>query len=55
MSDRSYRLIVKGRLAIQCLLCQRISNNPYDVSRRYCPWCHRFHEDQIANGKAATS
>lgn len=32
--------------AIKCLVCERVSYHPNDIAQRYCPFCHRFHEDQ---------
>lgn len=32
------------RPAIVCLLCLHTSHNIQDVSRRYCPFCHLFHD-----------
>jgi hypothetical protein len=55
MSDKkTYRLVVHNGLKIECLLCKRLSENPHDVTQRYCPWCHRFHEDQHVKDKAVT-
>jgi hypothetical protein len=31
--------------AIKCLICERVSYHPKDISERYCGFCHRFHDD----------
>jgi hypothetical protein len=32
--------------SITCLDCGLTSWNPYDVIRRYCGVCHKFHDDK---------
>jgi hypothetical protein len=47
----TYRLhTIAGATAIECLLCDRISELPGDVANRYCGRCHLFHE-AIAQGR----
>jgi hypothetical protein len=33
-----------GVTAIRCLLCDRVSELPGDVTNRYCGRCHLFHD-----------
>ena len=33
---------------IHCLLCRRTSFKPSDIERKYCGYCHHFHEDTHA-------
>lgn len=30
--------------SITCLVCGASSSHPQDISERYCPRCHQFHE-----------
>ena len=40
-------VIMNGGKSITCLDCGLTSWNPYDVIRRYCGVCHKFHgEDE---------
>jgi hypothetical protein len=51
MTEPTYELhAVRGRTAIFCRLCDRISELPGDVEQRYCSRCHLFH-DAIADGR----
>lgn len=34
-----------GEKAIQCLCCGLGSNNPTDISERYCGFCKEFHAE----------
>jgi hypothetical protein len=45
LRKRSYRL-GEGRppASITCLVCQKTSYHPTDVSERYCGYCHQFHD-----------
>ena len=44
-SMRSTYEIVEDGKAIKCLICERTSWNPNDVSQRYCGCCRAYHSD----------
>lgn len=39
----SYTILENGK-AIRCNTCMRVSWNKIDVVRKYCGYCHKFHE-----------
>jgi hypothetical protein len=39
-------VIMNGGKSITCFDCGLTSWNPYDVIRRYCGVCHKFHDEK---------
>ena len=39
---------------IECLICGRVSWNHNDVEKRYCGWCHQFHDIMEQEGQHDT-
>ena len=44
-SGAEYFLSLDGK-TITCVKCRKTSSNPNDVEKRYCGFCHVFHEDR---------
>lgn len=46
MSKRRYELVAnaRGETGIRCNTCGKTSWHPEDVQRRYCGYCHVWHE-----------
>lgn len=45
------RIIAAAPPSITCPRCHLVSYNPSDVQERYCGFCHRFHDDPLAEAR----
>lgn len=50
--NQTYQYL-EGGAAIQCLVCLEITYDKASVAERYCGHCHAFHDDMMAEKRAA--